>query len=179
LDRPVSPAQIARAFRWYRLSVLGATLDFSDVVPASNFAGLPNYKTPREAAALERVLIQGTDICTLNRERLRASQTSESSEQESTELSRQLRRIVHFLMTGEESPQDKPLWLSASPSATEDSGIEPPADLDGDRAIALESGYVTYRDAGRSIRRYSPMVARLAMRCGRDWSESLSVGARQ
>jgi hypothetical protein len=158
---------------------LGATLDFSDVVPASNFAGLPKYKTPREAAALEQVFIQGTDISTLNIERLRASQTSESSERESTELARQLRRIIHFLMTGEESPHDTPLWLSASASATEVSGIERPSDLDGERAIALESGHVTYRDAGRSIRRYSPMVTRLALRCASDWSESLSVGARQ
>ncbi len=177
LDRPVSLAQIGRAFRWYSLSILGATLDFSDVVPASNFAGLPNYKTPREAAALERVLIQGTDICTLNIERLRAAQTSESSERESTELARQLRRIVHFLMTGEETPHDAPLWMSAaSPRVTE---IEPAADLDGERAILLESGYVTYRDAGRSIRRYSPTVARLALQCARDRSGALSVGARQ
>ena len=51
-------AQVARAFRWYGLSIFGATLDFSDVVPASNFAGLPKFKTPREAAALEQILIQ-------------------------------------------------------------------------------------------------------------------------
>ncbi len=123
LERPVAFAQLARAFRWYSLSILGATLDFSDVVPASNFAELPKYKTPREAATLERVLIQGVDVCELNIESLpcigpELDQSAERRRQ--TELSRQLRRIVHFLMTGEDPPHD-----AASLGAVEMSGMHP------------------------------------------------------
>ena len=77
LDRPVSAAQIARAFRWYSLLTLGTTLDLTDVIPRSDFAGLPPCQTPREAAAIEQIVIGGKDICDLNIERLRESQSPE------------------------------------------------------------------------------------------------------
>jgi len=93
LERPVTFAQVARAYRWYALSIFGATLDVSDVVPASNFAGLPKFQTPREATTLEQILIHERDVCDLNIERLRASQTPQSNERETSELARQLRRV--------------------------------------------------------------------------------------
>ncbi|HET6325720.1 MAG TPA: hypothetical protein VFG04_13660 [Planctomycetaceae bacterium] len=178
LDRPVTLAQIARAFRWYALSILGATLDVSDVVPASNFAGLPEFRTPREAAALERIVIQGEDVCTLNIERLRAAQSRQSGERERDELARQLRRIVHFLMTGTDSTVDAPLTIRAS-HETNGAPFVSPAAPSGARLIELSGNEVAYRVPGRVSRRYSPMVARLAPLCGRELPQPLGVGARQ
>jgi len=164
LERPVMIGQIARAFRWYALSIFGATLDFSDVVPASNFAGLPKYKMPREAAALEQILIQGKDVCDVNVERLRAAQTPHIGERESTELSRQLRRIIHFLMTGEEPPHDAPLSLCGTLHENTDLEGSSGAESDG-RMLVVGSDHVIYHDADRIYRRYSPMVARLGPLC--------------
>jgi hypothetical protein len=164
LERPVTIGQIARAFRWYALSIFGATLDFSDVVPASNFAGLPKYKMPREAAALEQILIQGKDVCDVNVERLRAAQTPHIGERETTELLRQLRRIIHFLMTGEDPSHDAPLSLCGT--LHENSGVESESCAESDgRVLILDSDHVIYHDAGRIYRRYSPMVARLGPLC--------------
>ncbi len=179
LDRPVTLAQIARAFRWYGLSIFGATLDLSDVVPASNFAGLPKYKTPREAAAFERIVIQGEDVCDLNIERLRASQTRQSGEREVQELTRQLRRVVHFLMTGEEPAADAPLLMRSVPNARNGSDAGLGADSDRARAIELAEGEVVYRVPGRVARRYSPMVARLAPLCSRELPQPLGASVRQ
>jgi hypothetical protein len=179
LDRPVTLAQIVRAFRWYGLSIFGATLDLSDVVPASNFAGLPKYKTPREAAAFERIVIQGEDVCDLNIERLRVAQTRQSGERENDELARQLRRIVHFLMLGEDPADDSRLLIRSTPRETNGPEFAPEADTNGARLIELSGNEVVYRVPGRVSRRYSPMVARLAPLCGRELCQPLDAGVGQ
>ncbi len=179
LDRAVTLAQIARAFRWYALSVLGATLNFSDIVPASNFAGLPKFRTPREAAALERIVIQGEDICTLNIERLRASQSGHSGERERDELARQLRRIVHFLMTGEDFADDVPLVIRGTSYEANGTSFAAPAAVSSSRLIEVSGNEVVYCTPGRVVRRYSPMVARLASLCGQELPQPMGVGARQ
>jgi hypothetical protein len=164
LDRPVTVAQVSRAFRWYALSIFGATVDFSDVVPASNFAGLPKYKTPREAATLEQILIQGKDVCDVNIERLRAAQTPQSGDREATELSRQLRRVIHFLMTGGDSTRDARLALATVADGDGSGDTELQAKIDG-RSLVLDGDHAVYSDAGRVYRRHSPMVVRLAPLC--------------
>jgi hypothetical protein len=177
LERPVIFAQVARAYRWYALSVFGATLDVSDVVPAGNFAGLPKFKTPREATTLEQILIHERDVCDLNIERLRASQTPQSNERETSELARQLRRVVHFLMTGEDPPRDAALLvLVGTPDAN--GGDEPAENGSASRKLILDSDRVVYHDGGRTFRRRSPMVARLAALCC-DQEARLAAGARR
>jgi hypothetical protein len=179
LERPVTFAQVARAFRWYGLSVLGATLDFSDVVPSSSFAGLPKYQTPREAAALEEIVIRGKDVCDLNLERWRGAQTPQSGERESVELARQLRRFVHFLMTGEDPSHDAPLWVRSVPGEANESDSAIEAARDGGRLIEVSGSSVVYHDGSGVSRRYSPMVARLATLCSRELPVPLDAGARR
>ena len=166
LDRPVSAEQIARAYRWYSLLTLGTTLDLTDLIPRSDFAGLPPYRTPREAAAIEQIVVGGKDICDLNIERLRAAQSADCDEQELEELLRQMRRLVHFLMTGEDSQDDIPLTV----------GVVAPGSR---RAIEIDGHLVTYHDGETVYRRSSPMAARLALLCGSESQEPLSVGGRQ
>ncbi len=177
LERPVTFAKVARAYRWYALSIFGATLDFSDVVPASNFAGLPKFKIPREAAALEQILIQARDVCDVNIERLRASQTPQSSEREAIELARQLRRVIHFLMTGEDQPRDSPLVLGGNPG-TNGGRDESAENGSASRRLILDSDHVVYHDAGRTFRRRSPMVGRLGALCC-DEGARVAAGARR
>ena len=133
---------------------LGTTLDLTDVVPRSDFAGLPPYQTPREEAGIEQIVIDGKDICDLNIERLRESQSPEREARELDELLRQMRRFVHFLMTGDDSPEDVPLFVGFGPEAG--------------RAIEVDGYRVSYRDGDRVYCRSSPMAARLALLCGRE-----------
>jgi hypothetical protein len=166
LDRPVSAEQIARAYRWYSLLTLGTTLDLADVIPRSDFGGLPQYRTPREAAAIEQIVIGGKDICDLNMERLRSSQDADSDGRELEELLRQMRRLVHFLMTGQDSTDDVPLTVGAVTPGSR-------------RAIEIDGHLVTYHDGDTVYRRSSPMAARLALLCGSESQEPLSVGGRR
>jgi hypothetical protein len=187
LDRPVTLEQIARAFRWYSLLPLGTTVDLTDVVPRSDFAGLPPYKTPLEAAAIEQILIGGKDVCDLNIERLKASQGPESEERESAELLGQLRRLVHFLMTGRDSTEGAPLVVRAagdrlgvSPFDNTSVGKKGAFSLpDGSRLIEYDGYHAAYYENGRVCRRYSPMAVRLALLCGQQMAEPIAVGGRQ
>ncbi len=200
LDRPGSLERVARAFRWYSLHTLGTTIDLSDVVPRSDFGALPDYRTPREAAAIERIVMGGEDVCDLNIERLRSSQTADSRAREFDELRRQLRRLVHFLLTGEESAEDRPLvvrsrdrlskpgfshlesgndWKEKQPTEFENGGRNrhKVSDSVRVRSIELEGFDVEYRDGGRLFRRHSPMAARLATLCGQPAPEPAPFGA--
>lgn len=175
LDRPVTTEQIARAFRWYSLLTLGTTLDLTDVVPRSDFAGLPPYRTPHEAGAIEEIIIGGKDVCDLNIERLRAAQTQESEERERDELLRQMRRLVHFLMTGEDSTRDAPLlFRPTDPGAA---AIETSDEWSG-RIIACDGHHATYYSDQTVYRRYSPMAVRLANLCGDESARPAPLGAR-
>lgn len=154
LDRPVTVDQIARAFRSYSLLVLGAAVDLSDVVPRPSFAELPEYKLPTEAGVIEDAIIRGQDMCDLNVRRLQAAQRRDSRDRELDELRRQLRRVVHVLMTGTEAA-DAPLWLLSGEGAARPGG----------RSAAVDGCTVHYNDGTGITTRVSPMAARLVPLC--------------
>jgi hypothetical protein len=111
-------------------------------------------------------VIGGKDICDLNMERLRSSQDADSDGRELEELLRQMRRLVHFLMTGQDSTDDVPLTVGAVTPGSR-------------RAIEIDGHLVTYHDGDTVYRRSSPMAARLALLCGSESQEPLSVGGRR
>jgi hypothetical protein len=179
LDRPVRLEQIARAFRWYSLLPLGTTVDLTDVVPHSNFSGLPPYKTPLEAAAIEQILIGGKDVCDLNIERLKAAQIPEGEERESDELLRQLRRLVHFLMTGRDATEDVPLFVRPRENGATRAGVGKSAAPGRSHVLEYDGQHAAYYENSRVCRRYSPMAVRLALLCGQQLAEPAAVGGRQ
>ena len=62
--------QIRFAYRWSHLRFLGCAFDLGDVIPDSNFVGLPTYRTPAEGAKIESVLVDGRSALDINREAL-------------------------------------------------------------------------------------------------------------
>lgn len=185
LERPATTEHVARAFRWYSLYTLGTTVDLSDVVPRNDFYGLPEYKTPAEADTIEQILIGGKEVCDLNIERLRESQDAGSRERESAEILRQLRRLVHFLMTGQNSPEDPPLivrsrtneWIEESSDKFAERSVRSPAGPQ--RVLEYEGFYAQYHDGARVYRRYSPMAVRLARLSNQEIAEPAAIGGRQ
>jgi hypothetical protein len=170
LVEPLTLPRISRAFRWYNLYHLGTTFDLGDIVPSSTFTGLPKYRRPAEARSIEEVIVHGREACDINVERLRTAQGSESAADEFAELRRQLRRQIHFLLTGEDSTVDGPLHLVDDAPGISISGDE--HDCGGmTRWIELRGAHVRYgtgipsgRDAV-SRDRFSPMIARLSPLC--------------
>lgn len=166
LDRPTTLDIIAHAFRWYNLYHLGTSLDLRDVVPTHDFEGLPVFHLPNEAEAIEDIIVNGKDVIELNLARQMMSQDSASPEEERAALERQLRRIIHFLFTGEDSPADLPLLL-AKADKTNEGEFQFQGSLENGEARELEvtGSNVSYRAAGKTYERYSPMIARLALLC--------------
>jgi hypothetical protein len=163
LDRPTTLDTIARAFRWYNLYHLGTSLDLGDLVPTHDFEGLPVFHLPNEAEAIEDVIIKRKDILGLNLERQIGLQGSASAEEEKDAIEKQLRRIIHFLFTGEDATTDSPLLLAE----TDQGEFEAPGILGiGEaRSLEIKGLNVSYRAAGKTYERYSPMIARLALLC--------------
>ncbi len=125
LQEPLTLDRLSRAYRWYNLYHLGATVDMSDIVPSSEFNTLPDYRTPSQAEAIESIFLRGGDATELTMQRLQREQTPGSAEAESTEIQRQMRRLIHFLFTGEDSTDDVPLSISMGSSIPSESSGEP------------------------------------------------------
>ncbi len=167
LQRPTRLETIALAFRWYHLFHLGTSLDLGDIVPTHDFEGLPSFKLPREAAAIEEVICGDKEVLALNLERLRESQHPDSAEEEKAALERQLRRMIHFLHTGEDSSEDFQLRLMASDERANDSAAHSNGKLaaKAERTLITNGPHTHYLVEGMTYSRFSPMSARLAPLC--------------
>jgi hypothetical protein len=144
LDRPADLGTVARAFRWYHLLHLGTSLDLADVVPRPDCTGLPPFRLPAEARAVEEVVVGGRHVLDLNHARLAQAQRPDSAEEESRSLRRQLGRFVRYFLTGVDSP------------------------LAGGSLLVREGPVVRVTEGDRTWTRYSPLCARLAPVCGQD-----------
>jgi hypothetical protein len=136
--------RIAAAFRWYHQYVLANCIDLGDLVSGPSFGGLPPFRLPARADTLAKVVVEGRDVLDVNLERLRSARHAGSEAEERAALARGLRRVVHYVFTGEERSGDGALDLA----------------VDGPRCA--------YRAAGRSYERYSPLVARIAPLCAQE-----------
>ncbi len=109
LRRPHSLTRIKHAYRWYHTYSVAISLDLGDLIPRFDYDGLPPFKMPDEAAAIESAIIHGKPPYQLNLERQIAQQNPHSLSQEDQALRRELRRIVHCLCSGSDSEIDQRL----------------------------------------------------------------------
>jgi hypothetical protein len=171
VDRPASLETIARAFRWYHLNHLGVSIDLSDLVPAPDFMGLPEFRLPREAKTIENVVVHGKSTLDINYERLVQSQTSDGGTMEQEAIVQQLRRIFHFIFTGQDdfpinNPEVKFQYISQSVSlenlvnCLREQGL--PAKDQATAFVGRQGKDVFYiAPDGQALHRYSPLCARL------------------
>jgi len=167
LKRPVNLQTIARAFRWYNLFHLGASLNLGDLVPTHTFEGLPPFKAFKESPTVEEIITNGKDVLVHNWERLQASQHSESANEERSALTRQLRRFIHFFHTGEDPDEDFQLCLVMSDDEIADFTSYPDqaTTSSGIRTMIVKGPHTRYFVDGKVFSRFSPMCARIAPIC--------------
>ncbi len=168
LEAPVTLDRIVRAYRWYNLYHLGTSFDLGDIVPASTFNALPDYRVPAEAAAIEEIVVHQRKACDINVARLRAAQQPDTATIEAEELKRQLRRLVHFLLTGVDSRDDLPMCVFMGDGGKTTQNPLMPSE-GGMRQLAIDGANVRYSTRELSTvtpcTRFSPMIARLAPLC--------------
>jgi hypothetical protein len=155
LDSPGSIETIAQAFRWYQVAQLGAAVDLGDVVAARADDPHAAFRLPREARAIEQVLLGETDMLSLNHARQLSEQTTDAPLNEQRALRRQLRRLIHFCCTGQDETRDAGLIVNPDRSTMSS----------GTRVIHVDGGHVEYTAERRTYARFSPLCARLAPLC--------------
>jgi hypothetical protein len=143
------------AYRWTNLRLLGCSVDVSDVVPNSDTGTLPPYRTPKEAAAIEEIVVRGRTALDLNRERLFAVRRGDAETVELDALKLQLRRCIRFLCTGEDDADDFRLFYASRPMSGVPNGY--------DAILADDGEMIEWRMGERRGRRRSQMAKRLAV----------------
>jgi hypothetical protein len=148
VNAPARLDQIRFAYRWTNVYSLSLSLDFSDVVPASDFASLPTFRMPKAAPMVEDILVDGASVTEINRLVLAAQQEENSELAETRALYQTLRKLIWFIATGEIRTDDYVL-VSGLPQNQAEVGI------------SLHRGVATLHTADRTIVRYSRIIERL------------------
>lgn len=164
LDRPPSFRAFLHAYRWYNLLYLGQTLDFLDVFPKRDFHGIPPWTLPASADRLVRTLVGREDTLSLYKADLAGAQSPEASRGEEEEARTQVRRILHYLLTGSEVDKDYRLIRAAGPDAVESLPYRDKEAIEAGAAAVVweQDGFVSFIKGDKAVRRYSPMARRLA-----------------
>jgi len=151
LRAPVHLDAIRYAYRWSHLVHLTSYVDFGDIIPGSDFYGIPPFRLPAEAPLVESAIVHGRSIQEFRRRNLAERQSPASRATETQALHRQLRRVIWFLVTGEDSAQDYRLCCAES------GRLE-----DFDAVLRMDGDFVEFRTATRAVRRRSRAICRLA-----------------
>lgn len=154
--------RIARAFRWYNLINLETGLDFSDVVPAADHGKMMRFAMPGEAKFVEAAIVHNRKIWAMNLQRRVDRQYSGIECEENLALQQNLRRLIHFICTGQDSPEDHPLKILQQPATQ----LRPDHECMKERILHIDGENIEYCSGQNRWRRYSPLVARIGKLCG-------------
>jgi hypothetical protein len=125
-----------------------------DIIPSSDFHDFPaRISGAREAQTLSRIIIGGEDVLDINRQRLREAGAQANADEQGA-LKDELGRVLWFLMTGSDMPQEIRISIGRG---VPDTGAQ--------AAIAslysLDSSNVCLEVGPDRIERFSPLAARL------------------
>ena len=145
------------AFRWWHLSALGGALDLSDLVFTPGYSGHPEYKFPKEAENLRNAIVRDGHCFDLNYERLLATQTPASEQEERSAILRALENVLRLLCFGRtDSEDDEPLDLQFVSSPELDAFVP-----DSPNVVAGDGRDVVLLREGSRVKRRSPMINRI------------------
>jgi len=154
--------RLLRAFRCHYVLKLASSVDLGDVIPSFNFDSIAAFQSPSESATVEEVIISLRSPRDINQAKLVAAQSEQRSAEEKQELTRQLRRIIHFLHTGRDEEPATLLWHS---SRLAEGGTSNPDEGRANRWIFCDGPKTQYWDGTAKYERCSPLAARLAKLC--------------
>jgi hypothetical protein len=157
---PPQADMLRAAARYYGLRVIGNSLYIGDVIPRTDDAPQQRYKTPERLSDIARVMGEGVLCAEMNLPTAEAyARTPFAAEHEARTLTRQLKRIVLFFMTGEQNRDDFPLTIRHVGADEWEAAPEPPA---GTADLTITGRRCRFRFGATDARRWSPLVSRLA-----------------
>ena len=102
LNQKCKITNLIKAYRWWNLFCLAPSVDISDIIPSSDFTKVPVTFQSRNAKDVCQSVLSEKTIFQLNLEKLKDIQSSLIRKEEVREIKKQSRRIIHFLLTGED-----------------------------------------------------------------------------
>jgi len=160
---------VAHAYRCQYLFKIAYHIDFDDIIPSADHEDVISFKLPREAKTIEHIVIQGKNIDEINFERLTSLQDEAFCKDEELALKKELRRLIHFLHTGQDNNDEDLNLKVVKVTDSLDETLNQFLSIGNDsnqRFIILHGNFTHYIYNGKVFRRYSPMAARLAPLCG-------------
>lgn len=128
--------KLQHAYRWYFMMYLGHCLDLKDVLGPENSA---QNMLSNNAEQLENILIKNQSSLAMNLRSLQEYQGPQSLRQEQQELFRMLSRLIHFMMTNNDTNEVIPVLEN----------------------LTLIERQIKYHYKGIHYVKYSPLVARI------------------
>lgn len=120
LKQPANLNTVIYAYRWSNLAFLSSYVDVSDLVLTHDYDGLPDYRLPAQSDLIERVICNGESLQTIKYNELVTLSDTEAVMAEISEIKCQLRRLVWFLIFGEQPAHDFDIEIGPFTSASND-----------------------------------------------------------
>ena len=156
LEKDNTLENVIRAYRCYNYITLSNALLLDDVIPNKNFTQVAPFSVPREGPAIESVFVEGTSICSIQRQRLLAKQEVQDYKSEREAVKQALKRIIHLYCVGEDVSGDLSIELCDDIDISDTQVIKTSSPL-----LSWFGDEVSYYHQGQCRKKYSPFVARL------------------
>lgn len=105
LGKPASQALIAEAIRWTHFIFLSPTVSFAESVPASDFAGIPDWKMPADRERILRTLVDNQDASAMRMASLVRGDRALAAE--TAAVRHAVEYFLIFFMTGHDAPDGR------------------------------------------------------------------------
>jgi hypothetical protein len=175
LEQQVTIGQVVRAFRWYSMFHMGMSVSIGDVLESHESPHeLPKFHMPARAGELEALVFGKTSVLDINRGYLIRSQNATADSREEASVTRQLRRIAQYIITGIDSKDDYELAFRQEQGSLTG---QPSEDWNSDRTkdVVISGRTIRYRSGNRLVNRHSPMLVRLIRLGGQECSEGTKL----
>jgi len=157
LAQPMMLDVITEAFRWTHFLHWAPLIDTSDVIPEPDYPSVPHYRAPLNSETMLDIMVNNGDLVALNMKRLPRGDAARRAEEEAIHAT--LGQFISYFLSGD------PAFMGADYSIEAFGQNDAPG-----RATCLntpllkidENDFVVLGMNGLSIRRRSPLVARLA-----------------
>lgn len=163
LTKKADIGSIKCAFRFFYFYILSSAIDISEVVPNAEITELPEYKLPKNGRDIFDVVVNGALQSDRSLERLKSKQSESLDETETACIKTFLRRLIHFMFTGNLSDTDVEFSFFNSSSDPDFSAVR--RDIDKDTTLATSGSSCLFIHEGVAYERHSALISRLAPLC--------------
>ncbi|MDR7306042.1 hypothetical protein [Rhodoferax saidenbachensis] len=155
LKSPDSLDHVLYAYRWSHSAFLSCYVDVGDLVTCHDYDGLPPYQRPAAATLIERVVRDGASLQEMRYDELVGTQGPAAARAELSALKRALRRVLWFLASGTQLPEDYRLRVGSISDASPDEVV---VDIRGAMVEISQRGHII-KKRSRAISRLAPLIA--------------------